>query len=351
MNPAYQEIIAATDEDQRGLFLSAANRIGTTAQNIEKDFWVCWTLDVLFHHLSAGGPRLLFKGGTSLSKGFALISRFSEDIDITVFRSDIGEAAEIEQLEALSRKKRGKRLDGIKAACQTFIANTLRAELDRIGKATMEGAGKNPSLFNVTVDDADDDRQSLLIHYPSAVEKSEYVTPSVKIESGAKSALDPNESRTIIPYLAPDIPNGETLAVTDVTTINPARTFLDKVLILHGMTFYFEAKNVLRGNGRMSRHYYDIHQLMADQVGKDGCVDDALINDCIRHAKMFFYRNNTGLDQAKRGSFRLRPTEPMLDPLRQDYEAMAGMIFGNKPSFMDVLKIVAQVEEKLNTLK
>jgi len=78
----------------------------TTVQNIEKDFWVCWTLDALFHRLPAGGPRLLFKGGTSLSKGYGLISRFSEDIDITVFRSDIGEEADFEQLEALTKNKR-----------------------------------------------------------------------------------------------------------------------------------------------------------------------------------------------------------------------------------------------------
>src|SRR5882757_3929434 len=117
MNAAYQAIIGASDDDRRGLFLAAAARIGTTVQNIEKDFWVCWTLDALFHRLPAGGPRLLFKGGTSLSKGYGLISRFSEDIDITVFRSDIGEEADFEQLEALSGKKRAHRLDAIKTAC------------------------------------------------------------------------------------------------------------------------------------------------------------------------------------------------------------------------------------------
>jgi hypothetical protein len=91
MKQAYQNIIGASADDQRGLFLAAANRLGTTVQNIEKDFWVCWTLDALFHRLQKGGPRLLFKGGTSLSKGYGLISRFSEDIDVTVFREDIGE--------------------------------------------------------------------------------------------------------------------------------------------------------------------------------------------------------------------------------------------------------------------
>jgi len=350
MNPAYQKIIASSEDDQRGLFLTAANRVGTTVQNIEKDFWVCWTLDALFHRLKAGGPRLLFKGGTSLSKGYGLISRFSEDIDITVFRSDIGEEADFQQLEALSKKERTRRLDAIKTACQAYIDSKLRVELDALGKETMETAGKDPASLSVVLDDADQDRQSLLIHYPSAVEKSEYVTPSVKIESGAKSALDPNEDKTIVPYLGPDFTEGDNLAVTEVTTIDPERTFLDKVLILHGMTFYFDAKGVLRGNGRMSRHYYDVHRLMGAPVGEKACTDDALIEDCVRHARMFFYRAKTGLDTARRGSFRLRPTEPMLDPLRGDYEAMAAMIFGEVPSFETVLESVERAEERLNTI-
>src|ERR1700678_793693 len=121
MNPGFLEIIAATDAEQRDLFVTTATRLGTTVQNIEKDFWVCWTLDALFNGLEAGGPRLLFKGGTSLSKAYGLISRFSEDIDITVFRDDIGQAATVEELEALSGKKRGARLDAIREACQNYI--------------------------------------------------------------------------------------------------------------------------------------------------------------------------------------------------------------------------------------
>ena len=242
MNPAYQDIIASSDDDRRGLFVTAANRVGTTVQNIEKDFWVCWTLDALFHRLKAGGPRLLFKGGTSLSKAYGLISRFSEDIDVTVFRSDIGEEATFQQLEALSKKKRTERLDAIKTACQAYIDDKLRVELNALAKETMEAAGKNPATLRIVLDDEDQDKQSLLIHYPSAVEKSDYVLPSVKIESGAKSALDPNEDKTIVPYLGPDFTEGDALAVTEVTTIDPERTFLDKILILHGMTYYFEAK-------------------------------------------------------------------------------------------------------------
>ena len=107
VNAAYNEVIAATDRDRAGLFAETAARLGTAVQNVEKDFWICWTLDALFNGMDEGSPRLLFKGGTSLSKAFHLIKRFSEDIDITVFRSDIGQPVEAGDLEALSGKQRG----------------------------------------------------------------------------------------------------------------------------------------------------------------------------------------------------------------------------------------------------
>src|ERR1700726_4962264 len=121
MNPDFVRLLNSPAEDRRDLFLATAARLGTTIQNVEKDFWVCWTLDALFNDLAAGGPRLLFKGGTSLSKGYGLIERFSEDIDITVFREDIGQPATVEELEGLSGKKRTARLDAIRAACQKYI--------------------------------------------------------------------------------------------------------------------------------------------------------------------------------------------------------------------------------------
>jgi len=96
VNEAYRRIITAAEEDRRDLFVSTARRVGTTEQNVEKDFWVCWTLDALFHGRPENAPRLLFKGGTALSKAFGLISRFSEAIDITVFRQDLGEFVSVD---------------------------------------------------------------------------------------------------------------------------------------------------------------------------------------------------------------------------------------------------------------
>src|SRR6516165_7335826 len=124
MNPGFRNVLSASQADRRDLFVGAGNRLGTAEQNVEKDFWVSWTLDALFNSPVTEGPRLLFKGGTSLSKGYGLIERFSEDIDITVFREDIGQPASVEELEALSGKKRTARLESIRAACQEYINGT-----------------------------------------------------------------------------------------------------------------------------------------------------------------------------------------------------------------------------------
>ena len=139
MNPSFKTFLGATAEDRRDAFLGAGRRLGPPEQNIEKDFWVSWTLDALFNGAeSGGGPRLLFKGGTSLSKAFGLISRFSEDIDITIFRDDLGEAADVTDLEALTGKQRRKRLDAIAERYPPRVAVDLDAVADMLA-AVVDG--------------------------------------------------------------------------------------------------------------------------------------------------------------------------------------------------------------------
>jgi Nucleotidyl transferase AbiEii toxin, Type IV TA system len=186
LNSSFQGVITASDAERRDLFLSAATRLGTPVQNVEKDFWVCWTLDVLFNGLDAGGPRLLFKGGTSLSKAFGLISRFSEDIDITVFRGDLGQAADVADLDALSGKKRRARLDAIRDACQAYIAGSMREQFNRLASTVIPEA-----RFRLELDPEDKDGQTLLFWYPTVTATTgDYIRSAVKIECGAKSALD-----------------------------------------------------------------------------------------------------------------------------------------------------------------
>lgn len=232
--------------------------MGTPVQNVEKDFWVCWTLDALFNGLPAGGPRLLFKGGTSLSKAFGLISRFSEDIDITVFRTDLGHAVDVAELDALSGKKRRERLDEIRAACQRYIAGDMAPRFAQLANAFMPA-----DKFRIELDPEDKDQQTLLFWYPAVTSiANEYIRSAVKIESGAKSALDPHVSATVKPYVAQDLADLD-LSVNRVTTVEPGRTFWDKVVILHGLRQWHDRRGEIRHGGqRVTRHYYDIHQLM-----------------------------------------------------------------------------------------
>lgn len=243
MNTAFDEVISSSAADRGALFAETAARLGTAVQNVEKDFWVCWTLDALFNGLDAGSPRLLFKGGTSLSKAFTLISRFSEDIDITVFREDIGQTVDAAALDALSGKQRRGRLDAIRDACQTYINGPLT--IQRAKRAEAVGNGR----MKLEPDPDDADKQTLLLWYPTATARGDdYIRSAVKIEAGAKSALDPHTAVSIQPLIAPGLPHLD-LRVSNVVTVQAERTFWDKMIILHGLRQWYERRGVLRHAG------------------------------------------------------------------------------------------------------
>ncbi len=349
MTPGFHDILAAAEADRRDLFLSTSLRLGTPIQNVEKDFWVCWVLDLLFNGAGDDEPRLLFKGGTSLSKSHGLISRFSEDIDITVFREDLGQTVDVEDLEGLSGKKQRANLNAIKEACQRYITSTLKTRLTSSIASAFEKAGVpfNPSV--VTLDPDDPDQQTLLIAYPAvSAQPGDYNPPTVKIEAGAKSALDPHRTTMVTPYLAEDVLN-LMLTVNNVVTIDAERTFWDKVVILHGQRRWFERRGELRRQGqRVSRHYYDIYRLLRSDVGQRAARDLNLAKDCARHARMFFNSSDLDLATAHPGTFALSPLLEMDTQLRRDYTAMAGMIFGDVPEWETIVETIRQFEEQVN---
>jgi hypothetical protein len=346
INPAFLTVLSADAETRQGLFATTARRLGTSERNVEKDFWVCLTLDMLFNGLEPGGPRLLFKGGTSLSKAYGLIARFSEDIDVTVFRDDLGEPGTVEALAALSGKQRNTRLDAIRDACRIYINGPLLAQLTVAFEAVTTEAGHPP--VEIVPDPEDPTGQGLQVRYASVTAgDDDYIRPIVRIESGAKSALDPNAPRVLAPYVAEDLPDTD-FSIPGVVTVDPRRTFWDKVVILHGLRRWYDIRGELRQEGqRISRHYYDLHRLLASDVGA-AAADLALGEDCVLHARMFFNRPDFDLASAGPGSFAQVPAGDMLDRLRRDYEAMSGMIFGDAPAFEDVIASVAALEARLN---
>lgn len=348
MNEAFGRVLSAPPEDRRGLFTEAARRLGTSERYVEKDFWVCWTLDVLFNDRPAGEPRLLFKGGTSLSKAFGLISRFSEDIDITVFRDDLGDDASIEAIDATSGKARSRQLDAICDHCSAYITGPLHDWLAGHFKRAMADASIKVAQAKVVVDSKDPDGQTLLLWYPSLFgDRDSYVSPAVRIESGAKSALDPHMMASVAPYVADEL-RDPAFAVANITTVSPKRTFWDKIIILHGLKQWFDRRGVVRQEGqRITRHYYDVYRMLQHADGQEAIGDRELARDCARHARMFFNRPDLNLEAAVEGDFTPVPSDAMLPALERDYTAMRGMIFGEVPRFPDVVGRIRQLEDEI----
>jgi len=206
-----------------------------------------------------------------------------------------------------------------------------------------------PDDPNVAVDAGDPDGQTLLFWYPAVTKgQDDYIRPAVKIECGAKSALDPHDDRSIIPYISEELPQLG-LRAERVTTVTAERTFWNKIVILHGVRSWFETRGVLRGQGqRVSRHFYDVHRIYRSELGARAVADRVLGADCVSHARMFFNSPDLSLNRAAPGTFSLSVTEAMLADLRRDYTRMAGMIIGAPPDFDQVVASVAALENELN---
>jgi len=212
----------------------------------------------------------------------------------------------------------------------------------------MTAASISTPRYRAEADPADADQQTPLFWYPAVTTApDDYIRSAVRIEAGAKSALDPNVPTTVQPYVAEDLPDFD-LKVTGITTVEPRRTFWDKVVILHGLRTWYDRRGELRHGGqRVSRHYFDVFRLL--QLGETAQVDRALAVDCARHARMFFNNPDFDLDHAVPGTLTLAPSPAMPERLERDYyDAMAGMIMGAIPSFADVMDAVSALELRLN---
>ena len=322
---------------------AAGDKIGLDAVSVEKDFWVCLTLRELFS-LEQSGPHLTFKGGTSLSKGWKLIERFSEDIDVVVERDFLGFGGDKNpQQQGISTNERNRRLEDLKSACQTHVQTKLKSELERAFQIRI------PKELNWRLEvDADDiDGQTILFEYPSAFQAGNYLRPSVKVEMGARSDTEPSENPKIQPYLTEAFPNElETPSEFVIRTVAPERTFWEKAMLLHEETFRVGGEGP---KNRLARHYYDLWCLIQKGIAEKAAADIGLFERVAAHRAVFFRRKKEAQESLRPGLLRILPLEGHLDAWRKDYEAMRdAMFFGNVPDFERVLEIVGQFERKFN---
>lgn len=299
-------------ERQRVVYEEGGRRLGLSAGSVEKDLWVCWTLRALFR-LSSSGPHLTFKGGTSLSKGWKLIDRFSEDIDIVINREFLGFGG-ADAPEDASNKQRGKRLEALMLAAQHHVRDVLGPALEQEIRHLLPSRDR----WKLEPDADDPDAQTLLFHYPPTMGAAAYVRPVVKIELGARSDTEPSATPEIAPYLAEAFPDEVPDARFTVHAVAPERTFWEKAALLHEETY---REGSATPKARLARHYYDLWCLITRGVAERAARDTALFDRVAAHRAVFFRRSRDAQASFKPGSIRIvparRPPSPVAARLRR----------------------------------
>lgn len=334
--------------DRAALFGETGAGRGVANTIIEKDFWVCWTLKRLFDLQEEDAASLVFKGGTSLSKAFGIIGRFSEDIDLSFDRTQLGYAGDRDpEKEGISRKKSGQLINDLVADVERHIADKL---VPVLRAAIVQQLGEPQNVeWSLVVDDTD--AQTVNFHYPASLPEADYqgmayITPRVKLELGARGDPWPAEQKVIRSYAAEDFPDFFDDPDATVTVLSARRTFWEKATALHA-----EAHRPVESATPQyfSRHYYDLAMLLASDEGRAAAADLDLLATVAKHKAIFFRSGWASYDSARPGSLRLLPDAGRIKDLRADYRAMAPMMFDDKPpSFDDILSAIETFQEAVN---
>jgi len=291
---------------------------------------VCWALSRLFEAESIS-KKILFKGGTSLSKVFNLIERFSEDIDLIL---NWDELTQEDPLARRSRKQQNKFNAELSQKGHRYIHDTLLPEINAV----------LGDLCQVSI--SDDLPAVIHVRYPASYSES-YLRPEIRLEIGPRALWCPNAEHTITPYAAEEFPHLFEMASCQVNVVTAERTFWEKATILH-----HEANRPQDSiqPQRYSRHYYDMARLTVSSVKDRALQNLGLLESVVVFKDKFFPRGWAHYDLAVPGTFRLVPPDYRIGELKKDYDAMQVMIYGQVPDFSEILEILSDLEWQINHL-
>lgn len=301
------------EKERAELFRLTAEKRGLTEVLIEKDFWVCFVLKHIFEN-SPLKEQLIFKGGTTLSKVYGLISRFSEDIDLILDWELLGISDE-EAWQDRSATQQDKFNKLVDEKGREFIADEIVPVLAKILLA------QTNSTVSVKIDA--NDGHVIYVNYPASF-RSGYLLPNVKLEIGPRASKVPHEEANIQSYAAQEYPSVFDQSSCVVKTITSERTFWEKVTILHQIAMD-EAKPV---PPRHSRHYYDVYQMAQSTTKGKALGDLQLLADVVAFKSRFYRSPRAQYDLAKPGTLKLIPSETKQKIFEDDYHNMREMIFG-----------------------
>ena len=318
-------------EQQQMVLTQAANKTGLPVQAVEKDLWVTVVLQMVFALPVAN--HLVFKGGTSLSKVWKVIRRFSEDIDLAIDPSIWG-------FEGDLTKKQIKRL---RKASSIFVRDELCLSL----KGVVSETGMEKWLQVEADPDGEGDGtypEPRMIHvrYKSLFnENLPYLHSEVKLEVGARSLLEPTAKAAVTSVIEDVLPISTTIKQVMIPSALAEKTFLEKAFLLHEL---FSAQSSREAN-RKSRHLYDLAQIMNTDIASRAIADDNLWNTIHHHRELFTSMSGVDYTPDIRKRIRLLPPDDVIDDWRSDYKDMqSSMIYGEKPTFTELMKKMRELE-------
>lgn len=324
-------------------FVAAGARRRVSPVLLEKDLWVCWVLDAMFR-LPGIGEHLVFKGGTSLSKVYGAIDRFSEDVDVSLAPALVGEAEDLfDRLS--SRTCRDEALLRLQSACLDFTRAHLIAPLER---ALVDDLGVAPrgAWLELDAEAAAAGSPVVHFHYPgSNLSGLSYIRPAVKLELGSLTDQRPVGLYPVRPWLADDFPAAFEGWSCETTALELERTFWEKATILH-CEHHRPADQAMPD--RYARHYSDLARLLDRPDGQAALVNKDLCARVAVWKSHVFGRRWASYETARPGSFRLMPPPSRRDELGNDYARMRDMFLTEPPSFDDVLARLAEAEATIN---
>ncbi len=329
-----ESYFSLSNEDKGALVRQRAPVLDMPPFLIEKDIWVCWALEHLFKMPDA--LPMAFKGGTSLSKVFSAIDRFSEDIDITIDYRGFGETLTGDETRGAIDRMSEK----LKASVLNYTAEKIKPYFEKI--LTKQFGAKNCRV------ELSDNGEKLYVHYPSvlAEDKSDYLASSVLIEFGGRNITEPNEKVVVRPFIA-SVATDYSFPEAKVTVLALTRTYWEKATLIHVETNRPTARASAE---RMSRHWYDIFKLSKDLAAFQTSEAHVVLGSVVEHKKVFFYYGYANYDACLAGGLRLVPEEELREALEQDFAAMvaAGMFYSDPPTFAEILARLKEVENALN---
>ena len=321
---------------RRDILQTAAARLGRPAVVLEKDVWICRVLQTLFS-IPDGHP-MAFKGGTSLSKVYRIVDRFSEDVDITLDYRAFADGFDV-FAPGVSRSAIRRFSDRLKSRVDDYVRYV-------VGPALEAAAGDLPAPSRPAVR-IGEDGERVWFAYPSAVENPiGYLATEVLLEFDGRNVVDPNERHGIVPDIAALAPDLEYPAAT-VTVLSPARTFWEKATLIH---VECHRRRLSASPERLSRHWFDLACLARDDAGRAALANRALLENVVRHKSVFFNASYAHYERCLDGRLRLVPDDDEIDGLRSDYDAMrrGGIVGADALPFDDLIERLRPLEAEIN---